>query len=231
MALERLSAQMGDTVTLQVLSPSKRLATALLCANKAPIIVMFPFVSEQFGHARERPATAFRVTDKRPFTSVAPQVDFEAAGLVVCLLTAREVAGKVACFSEVSAIVGEQGTKGQESLFTTWKFTFVGPLRFKVNPLVIGQSGCTAKPLTADITDKGIVLLVDFNVSFKVIDSGKAPAAAFHLAHMWPLFAMGLDMSLEFIRGGKRPATALHGALEWPGILSMVQEVNFEFLS
>lgn len=45
-------------------------------------------------------------------------VDFETTGLVICLVAAWVGAGEVACFSEVSAIVGEQGTEGDEGFFT-----------------------------------------------------------------------------------------------------------------
>lgn len=52
-------------------------------------------------------------------TSVAPHVDFEPTGLVVDLSTAWVRACVVASFSEVSAIVGEQGAKSDEGLFTS----------------------------------------------------------------------------------------------------------------
>lgn len=45
-------------------------------------------------------------------------VDFETTGLVIRLVAAWVGAGEVACFSEVSAIVGEQGTEGDEGFFT-----------------------------------------------------------------------------------------------------------------
>lgn len=51
-------------------------------------------------------------------TGVTPHVDLEATGLVVCLIAARVGAGEVARFSEVSAIVGEEGTKGDEGFLT-----------------------------------------------------------------------------------------------------------------
>lgn len=59
-------------------------------------------------------------------------MDFQTAGLVVRLVTAWVVAGEVARFSEVSAIVGEQGTEGDEGFLTactgqrgTWRKTMV----------------------------------------------------------------------------------------------------------
>lgn len=45
-------------------------------------------------------------------------MDFEATGLVIRLVAAWVGAGEVACFSEVSAIVGEKGTEGDESFLT-----------------------------------------------------------------------------------------------------------------
>jgi len=51
-------------------------------------------------------------------TGVTSHVDFETTGLVVRLVAAREAASEVARFSEVSAIVGEQGTEGDEGFFT-----------------------------------------------------------------------------------------------------------------
>ena len=42
MAVEGLGAQMGDTVTLEVLRPGEGLATALLRTDKATVIIMFP---------------------------------------------------------------------------------------------------------------------------------------------------------------------------------------------
>lgn len=47
MALEGLGAQMCDTVTLKVLGAGEGLSTALLCADKTTVVIMFPFVSEQ----------------------------------------------------------------------------------------------------------------------------------------------------------------------------------------
>lgn len=58
MALEGLGAQMGDTVTFQVLCPGEGFPTSLLCAHKAAVIIVFPFMSEQLGHACEGPSTA-----------------------------------------------------------------------------------------------------------------------------------------------------------------------------
>ena len=49
---------------------------------------------------------------------MTPQVDLEAAGLVVHLITAGVGAGEVASLSEVCAVVGEQGTEGDEGLLT-----------------------------------------------------------------------------------------------------------------
>lgn len=45
-------------------------------------------------------------------------MDLEATGLVICLVTAWVGAHEVARFSEVSAIVGEQSTEGDEGFFT-----------------------------------------------------------------------------------------------------------------
>lgn len=45
-------------------------------------------------------------------------MDFETTGLVIHLVTAWVGAGELARFSEVSAIVGEQGTEGDEGLLT-----------------------------------------------------------------------------------------------------------------
>lgn len=45
---------------------------------------------------------------------MTPHVDLEATGLVIRLIAAGEGAGEVARFSEVSAIVGEEGTEGDE---------------------------------------------------------------------------------------------------------------------
>lgn len=42
MALEGFGAQMGDTVTLEVLCAGEGFPTTLLCADKATIIIMFP---------------------------------------------------------------------------------------------------------------------------------------------------------------------------------------------
>lgn len=52
------------------------------------------------------------------FTSVTSHMDLEATGLVICLVTAWVGAHEVARFSEVSAIVGEQSTEGDEGFFT-----------------------------------------------------------------------------------------------------------------
>ena len=51
-------------------------------------------------------------------TRVTPHVDLEATGLVVRLIAAWVGAGEVACFSEVSAIMGEEGTEGDERFLT-----------------------------------------------------------------------------------------------------------------
>lgn len=53
MALEGLRAQMSDPVTLQVLRPSEGLPTTFLCADEAPVIIMFPIKQTeriQLGH-------------------------------------------------------------------------------------------------------------------------------------------------------------------------------------
>lgn len=126
-------------------------------------------------------------------TCVTPHVDLQTTGLVVNFPAARVRARVVATFPEVGAIVGEQGAKGDEGLFTacrtqkkkesvvthqsllhlvcvsivrtTWKFTLVGSLRRKMNSLVTGESRGAAEPLAADLADKGAVLLVHFDVS------------------------------------------------------------------
>lgn len=51
-------------------------------------------------------------------TGVTSHVDFETTGLVIGLVTARVGAGEMARFSEVSAIVREQGTEGDEGFLT-----------------------------------------------------------------------------------------------------------------
>lgn len=51
-------------------------------------------------------------------TCVTSRVDLETTGFVIDLATARVRAGEVTRFSEVSAIVGEEGTEGDESFFT-----------------------------------------------------------------------------------------------------------------
>lgn len=123
-------------------------------------------------------------------------MDLETTGLVVRLITAWVSAGEVACFSEVGSIVGEEGTEGDEGFLTTWEFTFVGPLWFKVDPLVISKSCSTAKRLAADLADEGIILLMDSDVSLQVVDGGEPPPTAFKQARVWPLLVMGLKMSL-----------------------------------
>jgi hypothetical protein len=50
---------------------------------------------------------------------MAAHVDLEAAGLVIALVTAWIGAGKLARLAEVCAVVGEQGTVGDEGLLTT----------------------------------------------------------------------------------------------------------------
>lgn len=57
MALKGFGAQVGDSVALQVLGPGERLPTSLLWTNKATVIIVFPFMTEQLGHAGERPTT------------------------------------------------------------------------------------------------------------------------------------------------------------------------------
>lgn len=47
-------------------------------------------------------------------------MNLEATGLVVRLVAAWVGAGEMACFSEVSAIVGEEGTEGDERFLTAW---------------------------------------------------------------------------------------------------------------
>lgn len=195
MALEGFGAQMGDTVTLEVLCAGEGFPTTLLCADKATIIIMFPFMSEQLRHAGEGPATALRVTDKRPLTRMTSHMDFETAGFVIRLVAAWVGAGEVTRFPEVSAIVGEQGTEGDEGFLAAWEFTLVGPLRLKVDPLVIGESCSTAKPLAADLADEGVILLMYFDVSLEVVDCGETPPAAFKLTGVWPLLVMGLKMA------------------------------------
>lgn len=51
---------------------------------------------------------------------MTPQVNLEAAGLVICLVAAGVGAGEVARLSEVSAVVGEQGAEGDEGFLTAW---------------------------------------------------------------------------------------------------------------
>ena len=51
-------------------------------------------------------------------TSVTSHVYFEATSLVVCLVAARISTCEVARFSEVSSIVGKQGTEGDEGFLT-----------------------------------------------------------------------------------------------------------------
>lgn len=153
---------------------------------------------------------------------MTPEVDLQAAGLVIGFLTPRKSTGKVPRLSEVSPIVGEQGTEGHKRLLTTWKFTFVGPLRFKVHSLVTGEPSGTAKPLAADVTGEGVVLLVVFDVGFEVVNCSKASVTALDRALKRSLFVVGLKVSFEFIGGSEGPATALHCALERSWIFSMV---------
>lgn len=49
---------------------------------------------------------------------MTPQVDLEAAGLVIHFVTAGIGAGEVACLPEVCAVVGEQGAEGDKGLLT-----------------------------------------------------------------------------------------------------------------
>lgn len=84
----------------------------------------------------------------------------------------------------------------QHSACVTWEFTLVGPLRLEVYPLVIGESCGTAEPLTADLADEGIVLLMDFDMSLEVVDRGETPPTAFKLTGMWPLLVVGLKVPL-----------------------------------
>lgn len=153
---------------------------------------------------------------------MTPHVDLETTGLIIGLVTAWVGAHEVASFSEVSAIVGEQSTEGDEGFLTAWEFTFVRLLWLKVDPLMVGEPGSTAKPLVADLAGKGVILLVNFDVSLEVVDSGKTPPTAFKLARMWPLLVVGLEMPLQLVGGGKCPAAAFHSALIWTWVLSMV---------
>lgn len=57
-------------------------------------------------------------TLKSQFTRVTPHVDLETTGLIIGLVTAWVGAHEVASFSEVSAIVGEQSTEGDEGFLT-----------------------------------------------------------------------------------------------------------------
>lgn len=49
---------------------------------------------------------------------MTPHVDLETTGLIIGLVTAWVGAHEVASFSEVSAIVGEQSTEGDEGFLT-----------------------------------------------------------------------------------------------------------------
>ena len=50
---------------------------------------------------------------------MTPHMDLEATSLVIRLIAAWVGAGELACFSEVSAIMGEECTEGDESFLTT----------------------------------------------------------------------------------------------------------------
>ena len=52
---------------------------------------------------------------------MTPQVDLEPTGLVVQLAAARVGTGEVARFPEVGAVVGEEGTEGDEGLLAPWR--------------------------------------------------------------------------------------------------------------
>lgn len=52
-------------------------------------------------------------------TCVTSHMDLETTGLVICLVTAWEGAAELTCFFEVSAVVGVEGTEGDEGLLTT----------------------------------------------------------------------------------------------------------------
>lgn len=52
-------------------------------------------------------------------------MDLEATGFVISLITAWVGAGEVASFSKVSAIMGEQGTEGDEGFLTAYRKTTV----------------------------------------------------------------------------------------------------------
>lgn len=48
------------------------------------------------------------------------EVDFKTAGLVITLVTAWIGTRELASFPEMSSVVGEQGTEGDEGLLTSW---------------------------------------------------------------------------------------------------------------
>lgn len=88
---------MGYAVAFQMLSPCERFPTAFHRAHEPPVILVLPFVPQEFGHAGEVPATAVKVTKERSLTCVAPQVNFQATSLVVLFATAWKRAGKCSC--------------------------------------------------------------------------------------------------------------------------------------
>lgn len=53
-------------------------------------------------------------------TCVTTKMDFKATGFVIALVTAWVCTGELACLSQVSSVVGKQGTEGDEGLFTSW---------------------------------------------------------------------------------------------------------------
>lgn len=149
-------------------------------------------------------------------------VNLEATGFVVHLVTAWVGTWELACFSEVSPIVREEGTEGDEGFLTAWELTLVGPLWRKVDPLVIGEARGAAELVVAHLADKRVVLLVHFDVSLQVVDRGEPAAAAFKLAAMRPLLIVGLKVALQFVGGGEGPAAAFHLALIGPRFSGVV---------
>lgn len=53
-------------------------------------------------------------------TCVTPHVDFQPAGFVILLVTARERTGELLLLSEVGSIMGEQCTHCDKRSFTAW---------------------------------------------------------------------------------------------------------------
>lgn len=104
----------------------------------------------------------------------------------------------------------------------TWEFTLVGSLGLKVDPLVIGESCGTAKPLAANLTGEGVVLLMDLDVCLQVVDRGEATSTPLKLTSVRPLLVMRLEVTLQLVRGGKGPTAAFHGALVRSGVLCVI---------